>query len=194
MPVLGQLLDRITPDFAIKDAYEDAFAPGYDIESGFENPDQVVEDFEAMTYTSFDESSSAEDDYAEEIPLDERLATAAIPLLVIFGDEDQIYDADESVAAFEDVPGMRSALVDGRRPLAPGREARGDSPPDPRVRGRGRRRGRGAAAAAQAAGTEAAAEEEGQREEEPGREAEPGLAPARSSERAAGATSLESAM
>jgi pimeloyl-ACP methyl ester carboxylesterase len=113
VPVLGQLLDRITPDFAIKDGYKDAFAPDFDIDSGFDNPDQVVEDFQAMTYTSFDESSSAEDDYVKEIPLDERLATAAIPLLVIFGDEDQIYDADESVAAFEDVPGMRSALVEG---------------------------------------------------------------------------------
>jgi pimeloyl-ACP methyl ester carboxylesterase len=113
VPVLGQLLNRITPDFAIKDGYKDAFAPDFDIDSGFDDPDQVVEDFNAMTYTSFDESSSAADDYVEEIPLDERLATAAIPLLVIFGDEDQIYDADESVAAFEDVPGMRSALVEG---------------------------------------------------------------------------------
>jgi len=113
VPVLGQLLDRITPDFAIKDGYEEAFAPDFDIDSGFENPDQVVEDFKAMTYTSFDQSASAEDDYTQEIPLDERLATAAIPLLVIFGDEDQIYDADESIAAFEDVPGVRSALIEG---------------------------------------------------------------------------------
>ena len=60
--MLGQLLDWVTPDFAIKDAYREAFAPGYDIDAGFEDPDQVVEDFDAMTYTSFDESSSEEDD------------------------------------------------------------------------------------------------------------------------------------
>lgn len=113
VPVLGQLLNRVTPDFAIKDAYSDGFAPGYDIESGFEDPDQVVDDFDAMTYTSFDESANEAEDYADEIPLDERITSAAIPLLVIFGDEDQIYDADEAVAAYEDVPGVRTAIVEG---------------------------------------------------------------------------------
>jgi pimeloyl-ACP methyl ester carboxylesterase len=113
VPVLGQLLNRVTPDFAIKDAYADGFAPGYDIESGFEDPDQVVDDFDAMTYTSFDESAKEAEDYADEIPLDERITSAAIPLLVMFGDEDQIYDADEAVAAYEDVPGVRTAIVEG---------------------------------------------------------------------------------
>jgi pimeloyl-ACP methyl ester carboxylesterase len=113
VPVLGELLDRVTPDFAVKDGYKDAFAPDFDIESGFDNPNQVVDDFRAMTYTSFDESSSAEDDYTEVIPLDERLTTAAIPLLVIFGDEDQIYDPEESEEAYGDVPGVRTALVEG---------------------------------------------------------------------------------
>jgi pimeloyl-ACP methyl ester carboxylesterase len=113
VPVLGEFLDRVTPDFAVKDGYEDAFAPGFDIDSGFDTDDQVVDDFRAMTYTSFDESSSAEDAYTEEIPLDERLTSAAVPLLVIFGEEDQIYDSDESIAAYEDVPGVRTALVEG---------------------------------------------------------------------------------
>jgi pimeloyl-ACP methyl ester carboxylesterase len=113
VPVLGELLDRVAPDFAIKEGFEDAFAPGFDIEGGFENPDQVVDDFRTMTYTSFDESSSAEDQYTDEIPLDQRLASAAVPLLVIFGADDQIYDPDESAAAFEDVPGVRTALIEG---------------------------------------------------------------------------------
>lgn len=113
VPVLGQLLDRISPDFAIKDGFEEAFAPGFDLESGFENPDQVVEDFRAMTYTSYDESATEEDAYTDEIALDQRLASAAVPLLVIFGAEDQIYDAEEAVAAFEDVPGVRTALIEG---------------------------------------------------------------------------------
>jgi pimeloyl-ACP methyl ester carboxylesterase len=113
VPVLGQLLDRITPDFAVKDGYADAFAPGYDLDSGFEDPDQVVEDFDAMTYTSFDESADGEDEYVDEIPLDDRITTAAIPLLVIFGEQDQIYDADEAAAAYEDVPGVRTATIEG---------------------------------------------------------------------------------
>ena len=114
VPVLGQLLNRITPNFMVKDAYEQAFAPGYDLEGGFEDPDQVVDDYRAMTYTSFDAAGNAERDYSDAVPLDQRLATAAIPLLVIFGEEDQIYESEEAVAAFQEhVPGVRTALVEG---------------------------------------------------------------------------------
>jgi pimeloyl-ACP methyl ester carboxylesterase len=114
VPVLGELLNRITPNFAVKDAYEEAFAPGYELDSGFEDPDQVVDDYKAMTYTSYDEAGNAERDYSDEVPLDQRLATAAIPLLVIFGEEDQIYESEEAVAAFQqNVPGVRTALVEG---------------------------------------------------------------------------------
>jgi pimeloyl-ACP methyl ester carboxylesterase len=111
VPVLGQLLNRVTPDFAIKQSYEEAFAPDYDLESGFEDPDQVVDDLHAMTYTAFDSSSDAEDTYSDDIPLDERLTDAAVPAMVIFGAEDQVYDADEAVAAFEDVPGVRTTMI-----------------------------------------------------------------------------------
>ena len=46
----------MTPDFAVRDSYEEAFAPGFDMESTFDDPDQVVDDYDAMTYTSFDEA------------------------------------------------------------------------------------------------------------------------------------------
>jgi pimeloyl-ACP methyl ester carboxylesterase len=111
VPVLGQLLNRVTPDFAVKDGYKEAFAPGYDISSGFDNSNQVVDDFNAMTYTSYNRSATDEDDYESEIPLNERLTHAAVPLMVIFGSEDQIYDTDRAVAAFGDVPGVRMAIV-----------------------------------------------------------------------------------
>ena len=111
MPVIGQLLHRITPDSLVKQGYEEAFAPGYDIEDGFENPDQVVDDFHAMTYTSYD--SSAFDDYTDEISLDERMRDAAVPLLVIYGAEEQIVDDDEeALAAYGEVPGARIATVE----------------------------------------------------------------------------------
>lgn len=112
VPVLGQLLRRISPDFVVRDGFSDAFAPGYEMESGFEDPDQVVDDYRAMTYTSFDDSSAGADDYTDAIPLDQRIASAAIPLLVIFGREDQIYDAEPAVEAYEDVPGVRTVLIE----------------------------------------------------------------------------------
>jgi pimeloyl-ACP methyl ester carboxylesterase len=113
VPVLGQLLNRVIPDSFIEEGFQEAFAPGYDIEDGFENPDQVVDDFSAMTYTSYDESSSAFNDYTDEISLDERMRDAAVPLLVIYGAEEQIVDDDEeALAAYQEVPGARGATVE----------------------------------------------------------------------------------
>ena len=61
LPVIGEAMYRFTQGFPgssalIKSGYADAFAPDFDIDSGFPNPDQVVEDLRAMTYTSFDRS------------------------------------------------------------------------------------------------------------------------------------------
>jgi pimeloyl-ACP methyl ester carboxylesterase len=106
-PVIGELLKRTATDGVIKDGLGDAFAPGYDV------PDQFVDDFREMTYTSFDSTSDEEDKYTDAQPLDRRLAKAAVPLQVIFGTEDQIYDADRASSAFEDVPGVRIAKVPG---------------------------------------------------------------------------------
>ena len=106
-PVIGQALWRITPDFGIKDGLGQAFAPGYDV------PDEFVDDFREMTYTSFDDSPAEEDDYSEAQPLDDRIAAALVPLLVIFGSEDQIYDARDALSAYAGVPGARTELVDG---------------------------------------------------------------------------------
>ena len=107
-PVLGEAMWRLTPDFAIEDGYESAFAPGYELADGFPNPDQVVDDFRAMTYTSFRDADDAYSDYVTEVPLDDRLRQTAVPLLSIFGAEDQICDPEESQAAYETVPGARS--------------------------------------------------------------------------------------
>ncbi len=115
-PVIGQALSRLAeigPDSAVRSQYEQAFAPGFSISSGFENSDQVVDDLRAMNYDAFDQSSEAERDYTDERPLDERLTAIGVPLLVIFGAEDQIYDADEALPRYEDVPGARIELIEG---------------------------------------------------------------------------------
>jgi pimeloyl-ACP methyl ester carboxylesterase len=108
-PVLGQALRRISPDFAVEDGYESAFAPGYDLG---DFSDQIVDDYRAMTYTSYDRSPAEVDAYQEEVPLDQRIRTAAVPLLVIFGEEDQLYDDPEAAAqAYGDVPGARITVL-----------------------------------------------------------------------------------
>jgi pimeloyl-ACP methyl ester carboxylesterase len=112
IPVVGEALQRITPDVAIRDSYDVAFAPGYDVPEAFS--DQIVDGFRAMTYTSFDQSSSAENDYSDAEPLDARIRDAAVPLLVIFGSEDQLWkDPSEAAQAYDDVPGAEIQMIEG---------------------------------------------------------------------------------
>jgi pimeloyl-ACP methyl ester carboxylesterase len=111
VPVIGPALRRIAPNFAIRDGYESAFAPGYDLG---DFSDQVVDDYRAMTYTSYDRSPSESSDYEDEVPLDERVRSALVPLLVIFGAEDQLWDDPQAAAqAYDDVPGAVIKTIPG---------------------------------------------------------------------------------
>ena len=102
-PVIGQAVARlvqIAPASTIRDEYGQAFAPGFNIASGFDNPDQPVDDLRAMTYTALKDTVNAEQDFVDQSPLDQRLATLHVPVLVIFGAEDQIYDAQAAIARY----------------------------------------------------------------------------------------------
>jgi pimeloyl-ACP methyl ester carboxylesterase len=114
-PIIGQAADRlmrVSPKSTIRDQYDDAFAPGYDISSGFDNPDQPVDDLRAMTYTAYKDTRDAEQDFVAEAPLDQRLATSHVPTMVIFGAEDQLYDAQAAVARYrQNVPGVQTHLI-----------------------------------------------------------------------------------
>jgi pimeloyl-ACP methyl ester carboxylesterase len=111
VPVLGEALWRITPDFAVKDAYKESFAPDFDVESGFDDPDQVLADNDAMTYTSFNDAHDEADAFTDELSLDERFKQVPVPLMVIFGAEDQVFDAQEAVEGYADVPGVQTEIV-----------------------------------------------------------------------------------
>jgi len=116
VPVIGQALKRVTdaaPSSFVRDQYQVAFAPDFNIASGFENPDQVVDDLNAMTYTAFVEAGDAEGDYSSSRPLDDRLSALEIPVLVVFGAEDQQYDAEEAIEPYEDIAGVQTELIEG---------------------------------------------------------------------------------
>jgi pimeloyl-ACP methyl ester carboxylesterase len=113
-PVIGQAVARlvqVAPSSTIRGEYDQAFAPGYNISSGFANPDQPVDDLRAMTYTALKDTIDEEDDFVGESPLDQRLEALHVPVLVIFGAEDQIYDAQEAVARYRQVPGAQTHLI-----------------------------------------------------------------------------------
>jgi pimeloyl-ACP methyl ester carboxylesterase len=115
-PVIGQAVARlvqIAPASTIRGEYEQAFAPGYNISSGFDNPDQPVDDLRTMTYTALKDTVDAEQDFVDESPLDERLKALGVPLLVIFGAEDQIYDAQKAIDRYKLVPGAQTHLIPG---------------------------------------------------------------------------------
>jgi pimeloyl-ACP methyl ester carboxylesterase len=106
-PVIGEALWRATPDFAIRDGLGVAFAPDFDV------PDEFIDDFHRLTYTSYDESPQAEDAYTDAEPLDRRIDRSGLPLLAIFGSEEQIYNPEEALAAYAAVPGAETRLVRG---------------------------------------------------------------------------------
>lgn len=112
-PVIGEALWRVKVGSLIKKGYEQAFAPDFDIDSGFTDPDQVVADNKAMTFTSYTDSKEAAEDFTGAIALDQRMRATPVPLMVIFGAEDQIYDVGPSLAAFATVPGARTAEIPG---------------------------------------------------------------------------------
>jgi pimeloyl-ACP methyl ester carboxylesterase len=112
-PVVGEALRRLSPDFAVEDAYSDAFAPGFDPADAFPNPDQVIDDYDAMTYTSFKDSAKLSSDYEDEATLDTRLRQIPVPLLSIFGSEDQICDPETSQEAYASLPGARTEIIEG---------------------------------------------------------------------------------
>ncbi len=93
VPIVGQALWRIKPDFSIRKGLEIAFAPGFDV------PDEFVEDVRRMTYTSYKQSHEALDDYTSEESLADRIAATKKPLLVIMGAEDQIIEDPNAAAA-----------------------------------------------------------------------------------------------
>jgi pimeloyl-ACP methyl ester carboxylesterase len=104
VPVLGEALWRITPNFVVKKAFDDAFAPDFDVPDDFE--DVIVDGYRDMTYTSYDKANSALEDFRDAAPLDERMLSAAVPMMAIFGEEDQIVETAEAVEGWSGVPGI----------------------------------------------------------------------------------------
>ncbi len=110
-PVLGEAIWRLTPDFAVIDSFKDAFAPDFEIPPDFE--DVILDGYDRMTYTSYDQAGQAVDDFRDAAPLDERMTASLVPLMAIFGADNQIVDAEAAAAGLADVPGVRISTLPG---------------------------------------------------------------------------------
>ncbi len=114
VPVLGPALWRIRLDGMIRDGYGSAFAPGTDVSAIFPgDPDRVVEDNRAMTYTAYDSAEERTADFLEQEPPAARLISSGVPVLAIEGGEDQITDPVRAAADFGTIPGARVVTLPG---------------------------------------------------------------------------------
>ncbi|MEX0620232.1 MAG: alpha/beta hydrolase [Solirubrobacterales bacterium] len=105
LPVIGQALWRIAPDFMLRRNLSQAFAPGFEV------PERFVDDIRAMTYPAYRDSAKESEAYTDEKPLDKRLQDLGLPLLVVFGEQDQLYPARESLSAYAAIPGVETVLI-----------------------------------------------------------------------------------
>jgi pimeloyl-ACP methyl ester carboxylesterase len=122
VPVIGEAVRRVVPDRIVRKGLESEFA------NGFEVPDQFVKDFRKMTYTSYDESHNAADDFVSERSIPARLAATGKPLIVIYGAEDELVDPKSIREYANGVPGVGTRTIPeaGHSPMVdqPGETAR----------------------------------------------------------------------
>lgn len=109
VPVIGDALWRIKPDFATRKGLEVAFAPGFQV------PDAFVENVNEMTYTAYNRSARDSEDYSKEEGLAQRMKESGKPLLVIMGAEEQIIDDPPTrLAEYRRIyPGTKTKLIQG---------------------------------------------------------------------------------
>ncbi len=98
VPVLGEAIRRVVPDNVIRSNLGKAFGPGFDV------PDQFVDDFNKMTYSSYDGAHDGSDDFQDDRAVVDRLVAARKPLLVLYGEKDEIVEPD-SREKYRKVPG-----------------------------------------------------------------------------------------
>ena len=109
VPVLGEALWTIKPNFSVRDGLKVAFAPGFDV------PDAFVDDVKRLTYTAYDESPEKTEDFIGAESLDQRMRATGKPLMVLMGAEEQIVnDPERALRQYASGdPGTETHLIAG---------------------------------------------------------------------------------
>ena len=105
-PLPGRLLWRLRTEATIRKALASAFTRPIDI------PGALIEATLGMTHRALAATSRASDDYLKQRTLPGRLTALGLPVLVIFGADDQRWRSS-SAAAYRAVPGARVELLPG---------------------------------------------------------------------------------
>jgi len=105
-PLPGRLLWALRTEAIIRKALRTAFTRPVDI------PDAIITATLGMTHRALAGTSRASDDYLQQQSLPARLAVLGLPVLVIFGTDDQRWRAS-SATAYHAVPGARVEMLPG---------------------------------------------------------------------------------
>ena len=107
VPLLGEAERRLVSNGMVKQALQDAFAPGFKV------PEQFVSDFWRMTYTSYAASDHDAEAYIRQEPLNQRLSSLGVPLLALYGTRDRLVKPSAMQALYSKVPGAQVIAVQG---------------------------------------------------------------------------------
>ncbi len=102
--VVGQLLWQLASDGTIRDGYDTAFAPGYEV------PGRFIEDFRGMTYSSYEQASRGSREFLEEQGLEERVEALQVPTLIAFGERDRLTDPS-AARDYANTPRIQKATI-----------------------------------------------------------------------------------
>jgi pimeloyl-ACP methyl ester carboxylesterase len=105
-PVAGQLLWRLKTGATIRKAARTGFTRPVRI------PDALVEHMQGITYRSFTATMRAYADYIRQQSIPDRLAALGLPVLVIFGADDQRWRSS-SADDYNILPGVHVELLPG---------------------------------------------------------------------------------
>jgi pimeloyl-ACP methyl ester carboxylesterase len=106
VPVVGQLLWRLRTDGAVRGGLDTAFTREVNI------PDEIIADVRGMTYRALTETSQGFLNYLEQRALPARLAGLQLPVMVIFGTDDQRWQSSSS-ADYRAIPNAQIELLQG---------------------------------------------------------------------------------
>jgi pimeloyl-ACP methyl ester carboxylesterase len=112
-PIIGPLIWDHLPDRAVRQALRQFFAPGFDLGAVFDNPRQAVRDARAVSHRTFERTQAQKEHYAAQQSLHHRVAGLDQRALVVFGDQDDVFKATESLQMFDTIAGIQTRLLKG---------------------------------------------------------------------------------
>ncbi|MFD0483189.1 alpha/beta fold hydrolase [Kineococcus sp. GCM10028916] len=112
-PLIGPLLWKRLPDSALRNGLAGFFAAGFDLEGAFDDRRRPLLDARRVSHRTFATTQGTKERYAAVKPLDARIASLGTRSLVLFGPDDDTFDAAVSIARYDRLPHVRTALVPG---------------------------------------------------------------------------------